>query len=89
MKIFYLWLEPDLDFLRFPKYETGWGVRYPGHQTLVIKIKEESQTHMIFTVRFLVYLANQYFYIDQQSLACSQRGYSVYLAGFMGYVQTQ
>ena len=23
-------LEPDLDFFRFPKHKTGWGVRYPG-----------------------------------------------------------
>ena len=26
MKIFDLLLEPDLDFLRFPKHKTGWGV---------------------------------------------------------------
>ena len=25
MKIFYLLLEPDLNFLRFPKHKTGWG----------------------------------------------------------------
>ena len=25
MKISDLLLEPDLDFLRFPKHETGWG----------------------------------------------------------------
>ena len=30
MKIFDLLLEPDLDFFRFPKHETGWGIRYPG-----------------------------------------------------------
>ena len=31
MQISDLLLEPDLDFLRFPKHETGWGgVRYPG-----------------------------------------------------------
>ena len=30
MKIFDLLLEPDLDFLRFPKHKSGWGVRYPG-----------------------------------------------------------
>ena len=31
MKIFHLLLEPDFDFLRFPKHETGWGGdRYPG-----------------------------------------------------------
>ena len=24
-----LLLQPDLDFLRFPKHKTGWGVRYP------------------------------------------------------------
>ena len=30
MKISDLSLEPDLDFLRFPKHKTGWGVRYPG-----------------------------------------------------------
>ena len=30
MKIVYLFLEPDLDFLRFPKHKTGWGARYPG-----------------------------------------------------------
>ena len=32
MKISDLLLEPDLDFLRFPKHKTGWGggVRYPG-----------------------------------------------------------
>ena len=26
-------LELDLDFLRFPKHNTGWGVRYPGQGT--------------------------------------------------------
>ena len=25
MKIFDLLLEPDLDFLKFPKHKTGWG----------------------------------------------------------------
>ena len=30
MKVFHLLVEPDLDFLRFPKHKTGWGVRYPG-----------------------------------------------------------
>ena len=30
MKIFDLLLEPDLDFFRFPKHKTGWGVRHPG-----------------------------------------------------------
>ena len=30
MKISDPLLEPDLDFLRFPKHKTGWGVRYPG-----------------------------------------------------------
>ena len=30
MKISDLLLEPDLDFLRFPKHKTGWGIRYPG-----------------------------------------------------------
>ena len=30
MKIFELFSEPDLDFIRFPKHKTGWGVRYPG-----------------------------------------------------------
>ena len=30
MKISDLLLEPDLDFFRFPKHKTGWGVRYPG-----------------------------------------------------------
>ena len=30
MKIFVPLLEPDLDFLRFPKHETGWRLRYPG-----------------------------------------------------------
>ena len=29
MKISDLLSEPDLDFLRFPKHKTGWGVRYP------------------------------------------------------------
>ena len=29
MKIFDLLLEPELDFLRFPKHETWCGVRYP------------------------------------------------------------
>ena len=29
MKIFDLLLEPDLDFLGFPKHKTGCGVRYP------------------------------------------------------------
>ena len=29
MKIFDLLLEPDLDFLGFPKHKTGWGARYP------------------------------------------------------------
>ena len=33
MKIFYLLLEPDLDFLRFPNHETGWGVSFPKHKT--------------------------------------------------------
>ena len=51
----------------------------------VIKIKKkESQTHTIFTVFLFIRLINS-FGIDQQSLACSQRGYSVYLARFMGY----
>ena len=30
MKIADPLLEPDLDFLRFPKHKTGWRVRYPG-----------------------------------------------------------
>ena len=30
MKISDLLLEPDLDFLRLLKHETGCGVRYPG-----------------------------------------------------------
>ena len=30
MKISDLLLEPDLDFLRFPKHETGWGGKNPG-----------------------------------------------------------
>ena len=30
MKISDPLLEHDLDFLRFPKHKTGWGVRYPG-----------------------------------------------------------
>ena len=30
MTIFDVLSEPDLDFLRFPKYKTEWGVRYPG-----------------------------------------------------------
>ena len=31
MKIFDFLLQPDLDFLRFPKHKTGWGgVRHPG-----------------------------------------------------------
>ena len=30
MKISDPLLEPDLDFLRFPKDKTGWGLRYPG-----------------------------------------------------------
>ena len=31
IKISDLLLEPDLDFLRFPNHETGWGGgRYPG-----------------------------------------------------------
>ena len=25
VKIFDLFLEPDLDFIRFPKHKTGWG----------------------------------------------------------------
>ena len=29
MKIFDLLLEPDLDFLRFPKHKTGWGEDTP------------------------------------------------------------
>ena len=29
MKISDLLLEPDLDFLRFPNHETGWGGRIP------------------------------------------------------------
>ena len=36
MKVFHLLLEPDLDFLRFPKHETGWGIRYPGQGILVL-----------------------------------------------------
>ena len=28
IKIFDLFLEPDLDFFRFPKHKTWWGVRY-------------------------------------------------------------
>ena len=28
MKTSDLLLEPDLDFFRFPKHKTGWGVRY-------------------------------------------------------------
>ena len=31
MKISDLLLDPQLDFLRFPKHKTGWGVRYPDH----------------------------------------------------------
>ena len=30
MKISDPLLKFDSDFLRFPKYKTGWGVRYPG-----------------------------------------------------------
>ena len=30
LKISDLLLDPDLDFLRFPKHKTGWGVRHPG-----------------------------------------------------------
>ena len=30
MKLFHLLIEHDLDFLSFPKYKTGWGVRYLG-----------------------------------------------------------
>ena len=30
MKISDLLVEPNLDFFRFPKHKTGWGVRYPG-----------------------------------------------------------
>ena len=30
MKISDPFLEPDFDFLRFPKHITGWGIRYPG-----------------------------------------------------------
>ena len=30
MKIYDVLLEPDLDFLRFPKHKTWWGVRHPG-----------------------------------------------------------
>ena len=30
VKIFDLFLEPDVDFIRFPKHKTWWGVRYPG-----------------------------------------------------------
>ena len=29
VKIFDLLLEPDLDFLSFPKHETGWGGKIP------------------------------------------------------------
>ena len=35
MKISDLLLEPDLDFLRFPKHKTGWVVRYPGQGIFV------------------------------------------------------
>ena len=30
MKVFHLLVEPDFDFLRFPKHKTECGVRYPG-----------------------------------------------------------
>ena len=44
IKIFDLLLEPDLDFLKFPKHETGWGVRYPGQgiftPTCILDIKQ-------------------------------------------------
>ena len=30
MKISDLLLDPHLDFLKFPKHKTGWGVRYLG-----------------------------------------------------------
>ena len=30
MNVFHLLVEPDLDFLSFPKHKTGWDVRYPG-----------------------------------------------------------
>ena len=41
---------------------------------------------MIFTVFLFIRLISS-FGIDQQSLACSQTGYSVYLTRFMEYVQ--
>ena len=35
MKIFDFLLEPDLDFFRFPKRKTGWGVGYPSQGTFI------------------------------------------------------
>ena len=37
-KIFELFLELELNFLRFPKHKTGWGVRYPGQGIFTLTI---------------------------------------------------
>ena len=42
MKIFYFLLEPVLDFLRFLKHKTEWGVRYPDQG--VSGLKKEGKT---------------------------------------------
>ena len=38
MKIFDLFLEPDVDFIRFPKHKPGWGVWYPGQSIFTTTI---------------------------------------------------
>ena len=38
MKISDPLLEPDLDFLRFPKHKTGWGIIYPGQDIFTLTL---------------------------------------------------
>ena len=42
MMMIMMMLEPDLDFLRFPKHKTGWGVRYPGQGIFTPTIYHQS-----------------------------------------------
>ena len=44
--------------------------------------KKKKETHMLFTVFLFIRLINS-FGIDQQSLACSQRSYSVLLTALI------
>ena len=45
MKISDLLLDPHLDFLRFPKHKTGWGVRYPGRSIFTPTIYHRSSVN--------------------------------------------